>query len=188
MRFSDHFQGCMEMAADAQTVMDYLDSHQGWFRRCAQPMQVQPIGTSGYALTVGRFGAFGFEVEPQIGLKLLPQDDNVYCIETIPIPSTPDQGYDVNFKARLWLVEPESALAPSSLTHVEWELDLAVTVQFPKFIQRLPHSLVQKTGDRLLTQIVRLISHRLTLKVQQDFHTALKRPMHKKCKPKATKR
>jgi len=32
---------------------------------------------------------------------------------------------------------------------VEWQLDLAVYVQFPKFIQRLPKSMVQSTGDRL---------------------------------------
>jgi len=35
------------------------------------------------------------------------------------------------------------------VTRVEWQLDLAVYVQFPKFIQRLPKSMVQSTGDRL---------------------------------------
>ena len=45
-----------------------------------------------------------------------------------------------------------------------------VAVKFPKFIHKLPFSVIQKTGDRLLTQIVRQISPRLTYKIQEDFH------------------
>jgi hypothetical protein len=65
---------------------------------------------------------------------------------------------------------------------VEWELDLTVTVQFPRFIQRLSKSLVQTTGDRLLRQIVRQISRRLTYKVQEDFHFTLGLPMPQSAK------
>ena len=61
----------MEMRADFQTVGTYLDRHEGWFRRCAAPMEVKSIDEQAYALTLGRFGNFGFEVEPTIGLRLL---------------------------------------------------------------------------------------------------------------------
>jgi Protein of unknown function (DUF1997). len=37
-------------------------------------------------------------------------------------------------------------------------------------ITMLPDGLVQSSGDRLLRQIVRQISRRLTWKVQEDFH------------------
>ena len=43
-------------------------------------MAVEDIGTNSYAITVGRFGNFGFEVEPKIGLELLPQATRVYRI------------------------------------------------------------------------------------------------------------
>jgi carbon monoxide dehydrogenase subunit G len=56
------------------------------------------------------------------------------------------------------------------ITKVEWQLDLTVYLQFPKFIRRLPSYLVQSTGDRLLNQVVRQVSRRLTSKVQADFH------------------
>ncbi len=36
-------------------------------------------------------------------------------------------------------------------------LDLQVFVQFPKFIQALPHSLVDRTGDALLENVVKQI-------------------------------
>jgi hypothetical protein len=68
------------------------------------------------------------------------------------------------------------------ITKVEWQLDLAVYVQFPKFIQRLPKSMVQSTGDRLLNQIVRQVSRRLTYKVQEDFHKSLGLPFPLKSK------
>jgi hypothetical protein len=43
---------------------------------------------------------------------------------------------------------------------------------FPKFIRRLPQGLIQGTGDRVLAQIVRQVSRRLTAKVQDDFHAS----------------
>lgn len=180
-----HFQGyyasCMEMWADARTVADYLDAHAEWFRRCASPMTAEPLGNNGYALTIGRFGAMSYDIEPKIGLHLLPQDTNgFYKIETIPVPGYTPPGYSVDFRAALHLCEgptPElgstakSAEGPACLTRVEWDLNLDVAIHFPRFIHALPHSLIQSTGDRLLNQIVRQVSRRLTYKVQEDFHS-----------------
>lgn len=181
--FQTHFVGCMEMYADAQTVSKYFDAHEGWFRRCAHPMKADPLGENGYALTIGKFGALGYEVEPKIGLHLLPQKDGVYLIETIPVPDYTPPGYEVDFKAAQGLLEcpadysgvklSQTQGLPKVMTRVEWHLDLQVGVWFPKFIQALPQSLIQKTGDRLLAQIVKQVSRRLTYKVQEDFHSSL---------------
>jgi hypothetical protein len=183
--FYGQFADCMEMYASAQTVASYLDAHQGWFRRCASPMNVELIGENGYALTIGRFGAFGYEVEPKIGLELLPPEQGIYHIKTIPVPNYVAPGYDVDFQSVMQLVEGANSSKRHSgqITSVEWQLDLAVYVQFPKFIQLLPKSVVQSTGDRLLNQIVRQVSRRLTSKVQEDFHKSLGLPF-----PKAKKR
>jgi hypothetical protein len=179
MHFCSHFLGSMELRGNPETVAQYLDEHQGWFCRCAYPMTVEPIAEHGYLLTIGRYGSFGFEVEPKIGLHLLPPDDQgVYRIETIPGTSD-EQGYQVDFRAALELIDRagEDVLAsneaPQLLTHVQWTLDLNVALEFPKFIRRLPQGLIQGTGDRLLTQIVRQVSKRLTAKVQDDFHASL---------------
>lgn len=186
-RFYGRFTDCMEMYAAAQRVAEYLNAHQSWFCRCAQPMKVEPLGENGYALGIGHFGAFGYEVEPKVGLELLPPEQGVYLIKTIPVPDYSAPGYEVDFQSTMQLVEtsvksPQQSLPatgkqfPSEITRVEWHLDLAVQVQFPKFIQRLPKALVQSTGDRLLNQIVRQVSRRLTHKVQEDFHKSLGLP------------
>lgn len=173
-RFHGKFTDCMEMSAPAPTVANYLDAHQGWFCRCAQPMRVEQLQENAYALTIGRFGSFGYEVEPKVGLELLPPDQGIYRIKTVPVPNYVAPGYDVDFQAMMELVEAPSLKENSHpITRVEWNLDLAVVVQFPKFIQRLPKSLVQNTGDRLLHRIVKQVSRRLTHKVQQDFHQSL---------------
>jgi hypothetical protein len=173
----------MEMNADAATVAQYLDQHQGWFNRCAAPMQAEPIGTTGYALGLGKFGALGYDVEPKIGLDLLPQDAGVYRILTIPVPDYEPVGYDVDFQAALQLRQNEGEQAAQVglevYTQVEWVLDLGVWIHFPRFIQVLPSHLVKATGDRLLLQIVRQVSRRLTRKVQQDFHTTMALPLPK---------
>lgn len=174
--FRTRFIGCMELYADADTVAAYLNTHQGWFRRCAHPMKAEPIGENGYAITIGRFGSFGYEVEPKVGLQLLPPEQGVYRIVTIPVPDYTPTGYHVDFKADQVLVEvplEQATVLGSVMTRVEWKLDLTVSVWFPKFIQVLPSSLIQKTGDSLLAQIVKQVSRCLTRKVQEDFHGTL---------------
>ncbi|HEY9694036.1 MAG TPA: DUF1997 domain-containing protein [Oculatellaceae cyanobacterium] len=188
MRFSSQFVDCMEMYADAVTVAKYLDAHQGWFCRCAHPMTAEPLGDNGYALTIGRFGSFGYQVEPKIGLHLLPQEQGVYPIRTIPVPGYVAPGYEVDFNAAMHLVEVpndrfnKKANLPAVITRVEWELDLSVYIQFPKFIYKLPKSVLQTTGDRVLREIVRQVSRRLTPKVQEDFHASLGIPFSPKSK------
>jgi Protein of unknown function (DUF1997) len=174
IQFHSQFVDCMEMNADRQTVAEYLDAHQGWFGRCAQPMKVEPLGHNGYALVVGNFGTMGYEIEPKIGLHLLPVDNWVYRIETIPVPDYVPPGYDVDFRAAMELVTPDGSSNSSKAqqTHVEWQLDLKVTIQFPRFIYALPKPLLQRTGEQLLRQVVRQVSRRLTHRVQEDFHTS----------------
>jgi hypothetical protein len=140
---------------------------------------VRPLGNNGYSLTLGRFGNFGFEVEPTIGLELLPQDRGVYRIVTAASdqPETPlERLYDVEFNASLKLQEqlnPAEENDGSALrTEVIWDLDLNVWIQLPGVISLLPEALVQTSGDHLLRQIVRRISRRLTWKVQEDFHAS----------------
>lgn len=193
--FHGTFSSSMAMYADASTVAAYLDAHPSWFPRCAQPMTVAHIGTNGYAITIGKFGSFGYEVEPKVGLDLLPQDHGIYRIQTIPVPDYHPPGYEVDFQAALQLAEspPDDAVIaafkragiaqiPEQMTRVEWELDLKVTIQFPRFIHALPKSMIQNTGDRLLNQIVRQVSRRLTHKVQEDFHTTTGSPFPKKAR------
>ena len=121
------------------------------------------------SLTLGTFGNFGFEVEPTIGLQLLPQDQGLYRILTVP-----HQGgdpnleglYDVDFNASLRVEET------GPLTLVRWQLDLSVWIRLPGVITLLPVGLVQSSGDHLLRQIVRQVSRKLTWKVQEDFHSS----------------
>jgi hypothetical protein len=191
--FRSHFQGSMEMYAEAEKVTAYLDDHQNWFTCCAHPMKVESLGRNAYALVIGRFGSFGYEVEPKIGLELLPQENQIYRIRTIPIPNYVAPGYEVDFQASQTFVEVpaseyfqehehEGDYLPKAVTCVDWELELTVGIRFPRFIQKLPQSLIQSTGDSLMRQVVRQVSRRLTHKVQQHFHTSLGLPIPKKLK------
>jgi Protein of unknown function (DUF1997) len=167
-RFANRFTDSMCMNADVKTVAQYLDQHQAWFTRCAQPMHVESLSADGYAITIGKFNSFGYVVEPKVGLELLPQQQGVYPIQTVDIPGYSPPGYEVDFNAEMRLVEVVKA--NQLTTQIEWNLNLTVAIQFPKFIHKLPHSVIQKTGDNLLKQIVRQVSKRLTQRVQKDFH------------------
>lgn len=181
--FEVAFAGRMDMYSDINTVAEYLDAHEGWFCRCAQPMKVEPLTDNGYVLTVGKFGSLGYEVEPKIGVVLKPPVDRVYLMQTIPLPNC-DEGYEVNYRAKMKLLEVadrdtqavnkrlfgKQTSIPDRITQVSWDLELKVKVEFPQFIRKFSPKLIQATGDHLLVQIVRQVSPRLTSKVQQDFH------------------
>lgn len=187
--FQTGFQGYMEMHSDIVKVSEYLNAHQGWFCRCAQPMQTQPLGNQGYIIVVGNFGAFGYDVEPKMAVILHPPQDKLYLMNSVPVPEYQPQGYDVDYRAMMELKEVNledtagfsrkkgKTDLPSVITKVTWHLNLKVSVQFPKFIHRLPVSIMKSTGDRLLNQIVRQISPRLTYKVQEDFHSSHSLPI-----------
>lgn len=190
--FAACFAGHMDMYSNIETVARYLNNHEAWFRRCAQPMKVVPLTENGYIINVGRFASLGYEVEPKVAVILDPPQDNLYLMRTIPVPDYNAPGYEVQYKALMDLA-PISAdeviessrnklfskkiNIPSAITRVSWNLDLMVTVEFPKIIRKLPTNLVQTTGDRLLAQIVRQVSPRLTYKVQQDFHNSHNLPI-----------
>lgn len=165
--FWHQISGEMELAGSLDAVATYLDAHQGWFRRCAKPMRAEPLGERGYVLTIGQYGAFGYEVEPKLAVELLPGQDGCYRMLSVPLPDDEVTGYCVDYRAALQLVA-----AAANVTRVVWELDLSVGIEFPGFIRRLPHRVIQNTGDRLLAQIVRQVSRRLTHKVRADFHAS----------------
>ena len=188
--FAACFAGHMDLYSNLETVAKYLNDHQVWFCRCAQPMKVVPLTENGYIINVGRFASLGYEVEPKVAVVLDPPQDNLYLMRTVPVPDYDAPGYEVQYKAlmdlapiavdevidRSKLFSKKSNL-PSAITRVSWSLDLMVTVEFPKIIRKLPTNLVQTTGDRLLMQIVRQVSPRLTYKVQQDFHNSHNLPI-----------
>jgi hypothetical protein len=187
VNFQTAFGGCMEMYGDRTLVAEYLNAHGGWFCRCAQPMQVEPMGEHGYIITVGRFGSLGYEVEPKMAVILHPPENHFYLMESVPVPDYIPPGYSVDYKADMNLTEVCVSQAaqgiedlykknqqslPSVITKVNWQLKLSVSVQFPRFIYKLPLNFLQRTGDRFLGQIIRQISPHLTYKVQLDFHSS----------------
>jgi hypothetical protein len=191
--FQTHFAGCMEMYSDMETVANYLAAHEGWFCRCAEPMRTEPLSDNGYILVIGKYGAFGYEVEPKMGVILEPEKNGIYHMHSVAIPGEKYLGYEVDYQSSMQLKEitvnqANKVIAqvyekqgipelPAVITEVEWQLHLKVSVRFPQFIYKFPLSVIEKTGDRLLTEIVRQVSPRLTLKVQKDFHDRYQLPL-----------
>lgn len=190
--FKTNFQGYMEMFNPPEVVSQYLDQHDQWFPECAKPMSAEALGDNGYSLIIGRFGSFGYEVEPKMSVVFEVNEKQKYLMYSIDVPDNQKLGYTVNYEACMELngipIEISSAIAdnypqqirkslPSEVTQITWNLHLNVGVWFPKFIRRLPVSVIQGTGDRLLSQIVRQVSPRLTFKVQKNFHDRLNLPV-----------
>jgi hypothetical protein len=193
--FQTAFFGRMEMYSDGETVANYLNAHQDWFSRCARPMTVEPLNDRGYTLTIGRFGSAGYEIEPKIAVVLEPPKGRVYEMYTVPVPNYQPVGYDIDYQAVMELEEVSAndaegltkayqkhyknkhETAPETIVRVNWWLNMTICVDLPKFVRKLPMSIIKSTGDALITQVVKQVSPRLTYKVQQDFHSRLDLPL-----------
>jgi hypothetical protein len=191
--FHTDFQGIMEMYSDEKTVTNYINDHNGWFIRCASPMTAEPFGDNGYTLIVGHYGAFGYEVEPQMSVILEAPHDRHYAMYSVPNPNFKDQGYEVDYRSEMEIQPIEISQAakgiekvfakenitslPEQITCIHWHLHLEVKVKFPKFIYRLPMNVIVSTGDRLLAQIIKQVSPHFSYKVQKDFHTRYNLPI-----------
>ncbi len=191
--FQTHCQGIMIMYATIDKVAEYLNHHEGWFVRCAAPMKAEPFGDDGYTMTIGRYGAFGYEVEPKMSVILEPPNNYNYLMYSVDNPECNQLGYEVDYKSKMNIEEVDSlqtspeitklykkqniAEVPPFITCINWKLDLQVRVKFPNFIYKLPVNLIVTTGDRLLNQIVKQISPRLSYKVQKDFHSRFNLPI-----------
>jgi serine/threonine protein kinase len=184
--FTLHYEDHLDLYAKPQVVGEYIYNHRQWFPGCATPLKVSSIGKNGYDILVGKYGAFRFEVEVRIGLELLPANaDGIYKINSINLPNYTPPGYQVDFQGSFQLHEivmSKSILdifkftrkkLPDIFTRWEYQLDLEVGVKFPKFIRNLPESMIKKTGDRIIMQIVKEVSKRLCERVQNDFHHRL---------------
>ena len=196
LNFETHFEGCMEMYSDISIVEKYLEQHQGWFCHCAKPMSVEALGEDGYILTVGHFGALGYEVEPKMAVILKPPENRIYDMYSIPVPNYIPPGYNVDYRSSMQLSEIpvhesypglkdaykkcKREELPQKITQVKWQLHIYISVKFPKFIYKLPINFIQKTGDRVLAGIIKQISPGLTYKVQKDFHEKYQLPLPSK--------
>lgn len=177
IRYAIRYESQLEANADPETYSRYLDAHHEWFLRCAAPMEVRALDGHSYAITIGRFGAFDYYVEPKIGLRLMSKEGDVYWTHSVPVPGYSHPNYDVDFRSSMELIEVPARGEKGVTTKVEWTLNLAVDVWFPRFVRVLPEKLLQTTGDRMLGRIVRQVSKRFTEKVQRDFHEALGLPL-----------
>jgi len=141
--FQANFADCMEMHSSAGKVADYLANHQDWFCSCATPMKTELLGNNAYILAIGRLGALGYQVETKIAIVLEPEINGRYLMQNIPVPNYNPGGYEVDYKAIMELVEiPGNEVK----TNINWQIHLGVRVKFPKFIDKLPLSLIQTTG------------------------------------------
>jgi hypothetical protein len=124
---------------------------------------------------------------------LEPPKDRIYDMYSIPVPDYTPPGYEVDYQSSMQLSEipvhetypglketykkHKRTDLPKIITQVKWQLHLYVSVEFPKFIQKIPLNLIQKTGDRVLAEIIKQVSPRLTYKVQKDFHDRFELPL-----------
>jgi len=165
MRFQTQLNDQVVIACSSSFAYWYLQWHSVWFPNCAKPMQTKLIRHNAYQLTVGRFGAFGYQVEPRINLQMTPFLDS-FRISTLPLQDD-GQLYEVDFQAEMAIVPIDSHRC-----QINWELNLVVEIPFPDFINAMPQKLIQKTGDRLLARVVREISKSVNEKIAVDFAAA----------------
>ncbi|MEN9226078.1 MAG: DUF1997 domain-containing protein [Thermostichus sp. HHBFW_bins_43] len=177
-------RGQVDLETDRETLAHYLRGHSQWIQRCFKPLQVEALSADSYKLEFFRIGGLGFELEPCFGVKIWPDENDVFRLTSIELPGDAAMPYRVDCRATFRLEElsgsPElagdSGLSPT--TRVHWDLHLDIWLALPGFLQVLPHRLVRRVANQVVQKVTRSMSDRLTHNVCSDFYRSIERPGH----------
>lgn len=169
-------QGRVDLETDRLTLAHYLHDHAEWIERCFKPLKVFPLSPETYKLQFFRIGGLGFELEPCFGVKIWPEQDSVFWLSSIDLPEEEGLPYSVDCLSYFRLEELDLDSHHGPLTRVHWDLKLDIWMQLPGFLQALPYPLVYRVGARVVNQVTRSMSDRLTHNVCTDFY----RSVHKR--------
>ncbi len=175
-------QGEVDLETDQATLADYLTQHSRWIERCFKPLQVYPLAADAYKLQFFRIGGLGFELEPCFGVQIWSEGDSLFRLGSIELPSDEGLPYRVQCQSsfRLEEISPTTRKDPKRqapiVTRVHWHLYLNIHMDLPGFLQALPYSLVHRVGSKVVQQVTRNMSDRLTHNVCSDFYRWIGKP------------
>jgi hypothetical protein len=162
-------QGQVAMETEREPLAAYLGEHQEWIDRCFKPLKVFPLSESTYKLQFFRIGGLGFELEPCFGVEIWAEEDYLFRLGSIDLPSDADLPYTVDCQSYFQLRD----LPDSGMTQVNWDLELDIWMELPCFLSAFPHSLVYNVGAKVVRQVTRRMSDRLTHNVCTDYYRSV---------------
>lgn len=162
-------QGQVDMQTKRESLAAYLQEHQKWIDRCFKPLKVFPLSDSTYKLQFFRIGGLGFELEPCFGVKIWSEKHYMFRLSSIELPSDADLPYTVDCQSYFQLEE----LPESGMTRVNWDLELDIWMELPRFLAAFPYNLVYNVGAKVVRQVTRRMSDRLTHNVCTDYYRSV---------------
>jgi len=164
-------QGEVDLETSVEDLADYLRHHQSWIHRCFKPLTVQPLGGADYRLQFFRIGGLGFELEPHFAITIWEDPQHCFRLSSLDLPEDEPLPYRVDCQATFRI--EERVQEPTAITRVYWGLILKVDIELPGFLQALSRPLVQKVGIKVVNQVTRSMSDRLTHNVCTDFYRSV---------------
>ncbi|MEN9213159.1 MAG: DUF1997 domain-containing protein [Thermostichus sp. DG02_4_bins_136] len=171
-------RGQVDLETDRETLTRYLRGHAQWIQHCFRPLQVEVLSADSYRLQFFRIGGLGFELEPSFGVRIWPDENEVFRLTSIELPGDAALPYRVNCRASFRLEELKGSPELPPTTRVHWDLHLDIWLALPGFLQVLPHKLVRRVANQVVQQVTRSMSDRLTHNVCSDFYRSIERPGH----------
>ncbi|MEN9205145.1 MAG: DUF1997 domain-containing protein [Thermostichales cyanobacterium DRC_bins_46] len=164
-------RGEVDLETPVEELAGYLRHHQEWIHRCFKPLKVQPLGNADYRLQFFRIGGLGFELEPHFAITIWEDPLHCFRLTSLALPEDASLPYQVDCQASFRIEQHSSD--PQPLTRVYWDLTLKIDLELPGFLQVLPRPLVQKVGIKVVNQVTRSMSDRLTHNVCTDFYRSV---------------
>jgi len=164
-------QGEVDLETPVEDLAKYLRHHHQWIHRCFKPLTVQPLGGADYRLQFFRIGGLGFELEPHFAITIWEEPQHCFRLASLNLPEDQSLPYRVDCQATFRI--EQLALDPTPIARVYWGLLLKIDIELPGFLQVLSRSLVQKVGIKVVNQVTRSMSDRLTHNVCTDFYRSV---------------
>ncbi|MEO1133639.1 MAG: DUF1997 domain-containing protein [Cyanobacteria bacterium J06639_1] len=159
--------GWVEMDTEREPLAVYLRQHPKWVARCFKPLKVEQLCDRTYRLQFFRMGGLGFNLEPCFGIEILPDEDYLFALNSIELPTDEGLPYHVDCYSSFLLEERQPG--ETIQTRVNWELKLDIQMQLPGFLLALPRKQVLAVGQGVVNQVARSMCKRLTRNICTDY-------------------
>lgn len=167
VRLAVQQSGWVDMDTEREPLAVYLRQHPKWVARCFKPLKVDQLSERTYRLQFFRMGGLGFHLEPCFGIEIWPDEDYLFALSSIELPTDADLPYQVDCSSSFLLEERQSGQAVQ--TRVNWELKLDIQMHLPGFLLALPRRQVIAVGQGVVNQVARSMCNRLTRNICTDY-------------------
>jgi hypothetical protein len=158
---NDEQRGRVELRTALPPLVRYFRDHAHWVPVGFRPLPVQREGEV-YRLQLPRFGAMGYELAPEVGLRVIEESERTHRLVSV---DQPDLDYRVDFGGVLGLEPADERIG------VTWQTRFAIEIVPPAFLRLVPEAALKAAAQMAVSAMIGSVCRALIDNLTRDYRS-----------------